>query len=211
MIAWFHNEFDSERDSFYKEFHNQDNMILSENKEGSFITKDIPLIRMIYKIPKSEFPLNTTIELISKYTHGSENRKKWDKGLKDYKIIEGDDANGILYSWMNSPIKLISERDCVDKKADFIENGDFYSFATSTEDVVYDQVENVTRIVDYVSFVCITMDETYYIFKTLSQIDIKSSFAAMSKNLLPRKLKTWYSDLKNVMKNDYENVKVSEE
>ena len=185
-------------------------MILSENKEGSFITKDIPVTRMIYKIPKSEFPLNTTIELISSYTYGVEKRKKWDKGLKDYKIIEGNDVNGILYSWMTSPIKLISERDCVDKKADFFEGGDFYSFMTSTEDTVYDQVENVTRMVDYASMICITMDESDYIFKSISQIDIKSSFAAMSKSLLPRKLKTWYSDLKNAMKDDCENVQVSE-
>ena len=185
-------------------------MVLSENKDGSFLTKDIPMIRMVYRLPKSEFPLNTTIELLTSYTHGSEKRKLWDKGVKEYKIVEGDDSNGILYTCMNAPIKLISERDMVDKKADFFENGDFYSFSTSTEDVIYEQVENVTRIVDYVSITYITMDENDYIFKTLSQIDIKSSFAAMSKNLLPRKLKTWYSDLKTAMQNDYANAAKSE-
>ena len=181
-------------------------MILWERIDGSFLSKTIPLTKMCFKIPRSDFPANTTVKIIASYTHGSQNRKKWDKGLKEYKIIEGDDFNGISYAWMNAPIKLISERDLIEKKADFFIDGDFYSFSSSTDDSIYEQVDQVTRIVDYCSIFHISMEDDYFIFKTLSQIDIKSSFAPMAKNLLPRKLKTWYSDMKAAINKDYEET-----
>lgn len=181
-------------------------MILSERKEGSFLTKSIPLTRMSFKIPRSDFPANTTVEMIASYTHGTANRKKWDKGVKEYKIIEGDDFNGILYTWMNSPIKLISERDLIEKKADFFIDGDFYSFSSSTENSIYEEVDQVTRILDYCCIFYISVEDDYFIFRTLSQIDIKSNFAPMAKGLLPRKLKLWYSDLKTGMNKDHEEA-----
>ena len=181
-------------------------MILSERKDGSFLSKSIAITRMSFKIPRSDFPANTTVEMIASYTHGSTNRKNWDKGVKDYKIIEGDDFNGILYVWMNAPIRLISERDLIEKKADFFVNGDFYSFSSSTEDSIYEQVDQVIRMVDFCSIFYISVEDDYFIFKTLSQIDIKSNFAAMAKNLLPTKLKKWYTDLKAAINEDHKKT-----
>ena len=41
----------------------------------------------------------------------------------------------------------------------------FYSFAKSTENIVYEQSENARKIVEYMGVVCITKNENDHILK----------------------------------------------
>lgn len=194
----------SKKNKSYEEFYNKDNMTLFINEKGTFINSKIYIIKMIYWIPKSNFPVGTTIKEIGDYVNDPVKRVKWDTSLKKYEIISKNGKSYILHTWMNKPVFFISERDYVEKKIDFEFGGNIYSFSSSIKDELFQKVPNVERITNYMSTFQISEDKDRFYFKTLNQIDYKMKTPkSLLSYTLPSKLKEWYSNLAAQMNKDH--------
>ena len=194
----------SKKNKSYEEFYNKDNMTLFINEKGSFINPEVNLIKMIYWIPKSNFPLNATIKEIAEYVNDPVKRVKWDTSLKKFEIISQNGKSYLLHTWMNKPVFFISERDFIEKKIDFECGGIFYSFSSSIKDELFQKIPNVERVTNYMSTFQISEDKDRFYFKTLNQIDYKMKTPrSLLSYTLPSKLKEWYSNLAAQMNKDH--------
>ena len=117
----------------YKIFYNKEHLILS-SKDSSFLTKNFPLIKMEYKIPKKEFDKDIGIEDIVNTLKDFKNRILWDENIKEMEIMEEFDNSFIIHTSYNKPIFFISERDIIEKKVDFYFNNKYYSYSSSVSD-----------------------------------------------------------------------------
>ena len=174
------------------------------NKKGSIFNKDFPAIKQINKISKNEFPKGTTIQVLDFYMNNPEIRLKWDKSLKDYKIIEGDKNKYILHYICKSPMIFVSERDVIDKRYDFYSNNAFYDFSSSTNDNFLPEGKNIVRINDICSIFKMYEDGDDFKFMSITQVDTKMNIPpSMYSITMPGKLKEWYDKLKNYIKDNF--------
>lgn len=127
-------------DANYEKFYDKDDMQLYINNKGSAFDKKTPLLKSVYKIKKSFFKEGTNIWLLDYFMNEEKIRRKWDKSVKEFKIIEGSEWNNgasyILHYVTTKPAIFVSERDCVDKRYDLIINGVYYDFSSSVRDDV---------------------------------------------------------------------------
>ena len=186
----------------YKIFYKKDGLILS-SKESSLLTNKFPLIKMEYKISKSEFKKNINKEDIINTLKDIKNRKKWDENIKEIKIIEEYDNSYLIHTSYNKPIFFISERDILEKKVEFYFNNNYYSYCSSVSHELnekYKENKNVVRIFNYISIYKIEEDENYFYFKSLNQIDYKMNVPNNLMNItLPIKIINWYKKLESVV------------
>ena len=174
------------------------------NKKGSIFNRDFPAIKQINKISKNEFPKGTTIQVLDFYMNNPEIRLKWDKSLKDYKIIEGDKNKYILHYICKSPMIFVSERDVIDKRYDFYSNNAFYDFSSSTNHDFLPEGKNIVRINDICSFFKMYEDGDDFKFISVTQVDTKMNIpSSMYSITMPGKLKEWYDKLKTYIKENY--------
>ena len=186
----------------YKIFYKKDGLILS-SKESSLLTNKFPLIKMEYKISKSEFKKNINKEDIINTLKDIKNRKKWDENIKEIKIIEEYENSYLIHTSYNKPIFFISERDILEKKVEFYFNNNYYSYCSSVSHELnekYKENKNVVRIFNYISVYKIEEDENYFYFKSLNQIDYKMNVPNNLMNItLPIKIINWYKKLESVV------------
>lgn len=118
---------------------------LYANKEGSPISSDFYLCTTHYTIKKSELYKNCpnkqlSLEELSNLYNIPEIRKKWDKGIFDFKIIiqlETKNPNvkaKIRHITFNSPVTGVDKREMVDKIITFYDNGKFYAYQSSIDE-----------------------------------------------------------------------------
>lgn len=120
----------------YEQFYSKNNMTFHIRKNGSIFSTQFPTIRMYYTMKKSDFPPNTTIKDLCIYMNSPAVRRIWDKAMKEYEIIKGNEEIYYLHTVMNSPVFIISDRDMVMKRIDFFNGNDFYFFSRSTNEEV---------------------------------------------------------------------------
>lgn len=187
----------------YKIFYNKEHLILS-SKDSSFLTKNFPLIKMEYKIPKKEFDKDIGIEDIVNTLKDFKNRILWDENIKEMEIMEEFDNSFIIHTSFNKPIFFISERDIIEKKVDFYFNNKYYSYSSSVSDELnekYKENEDVMRILNYISVYIIEEDEENFYFKSLNQLDYKMNIPNTLMNItLPMKIINWYKKLEKAVK-----------
>lgn len=187
----------------YKIFYNKEHLILS-SKDSSFLTKNFPLIKMEYKIPKKEFDKDIGIEDIVNTLKDFKNRILWDENIKEMEIMEEFDNSFIIHTSYNKPIFFISERDIIEKKVDFYFNNKYYSYSSSISDELnekYKENEDVMRILNYISVYIIEEDEENFYFKSLNQLDYKMNIPNTLMNItLPMKIINWYKKLEKAVK-----------
>ena len=187
----------------YKIFYNKEHLILS-SKDSSFLTKNFPLIKMEYKIPKKEFDKDIGIEDIVNTLKDFKNRILWDENIKEMEIMEEFDNSFIIHTSYNKPIFFISERDIIEKKVDFYFNNKYYSYSSSVSDELnekYKENEDVMRILNYISVYIIEEDEENFYFKSLNQLDYKMNIPNTLMNItLPMKILNWYKKLEKAVK-----------
>ena len=101
---------------------------------------------------------------------------------------------------MNKPIIIISERDYVEKKYEFYYNNNYYSYSSSIDDYSdekYKEIENVVRIINYLSLYNIMEDKNNFIFRSLNQVDYKMPTPTSLMSLtLSNNLIKWYKNLR---------------
>jgi hypothetical protein len=198
------NEF-NKNNSEYKEIYNKEGLFLAMKESGTVLNSIIPVIKMIYTIPKSEFKKGTTQKNIIYTMRDPEARMKWDKKFKEFYTMENGKLCKIVYSRMNRPIFFISERDTIEKRYEFYYNNNYYSYTSSVEDnscEKFNKIEDVERLINYFSTYTIEEDDNNFYFKTLNQLDYKMNTPNQLLGVtLPTNLKDWYKKLRESVNN----------
>ena len=106
--------------------------------------------------------------------YNPEKRQKWDKTIKNMKIIEGTYPDRyIIHNVFHSPVFFISEREVVDKKTEFFFNGIYYNLTTSVDEDFIPSDKNYVRIKNFLNVFIITECDEYFHFMSFNQVDPK--------------------------------------
>ena len=187
---------------------NKDGFDIYIKNSGSIFCSEFPMIKMFYKIPKNVFTREgVTVKIIDEYMNIPEKRLKWDKSIKDYKIVERHNEEVyILYYLCKSPMLFVSERDVVDKRYDFYVNDIYYDFSSSTKNDIYPVEDDIVRITDHCSVCKIFEENDYFNIISITQVDTKFNVPpAMLSVQLPIKYKDWYDSLVNEINDENES------
>lgn len=212
IVAMINKAFDEKNEEF-KQIYNKPPLTLFIKSTGSFITEEFQVSKNVYIANKNSFPKNTSIKMISKYMLNSKERSSWDPQIKSYTIIEGSEdgkeVKCILHNWTKSPMFLVSERDCVDKRYDFFYEGKFYSFESSVNDDYIPIDEKVTRINDIIFIQQVYEENENIIFKALTQMNAKVSLPqAIINATLSGKLLDFYKGVIDAINRDFDEGKL---
>ena len=187
---------------------NKDGFDIYIKSSGSIFCSEFPMIKMFYKIPKSVFKREgVTVKIIDEYMNIPEKRLKWDKSIREYKIVERHNEEVyILYYICKSAMLFVSERDVVDKRYDFYVNDIYYDFSSSTKNCIYPTEDDIVRITDHCSVCKIFEENDYFNIISITQVDTKFNVPpAMLSVQLPIKYKDWYDSLVNEINDENES------
>lgn len=180
----------------YKSVYDKDNLLIEIRYEGTPANDKFYLIRMIYKIKKSDLKYNKDPNSIMDYCYDLKLRVMWDDNLKQYEKYEGNDNAFIICTWAKSPAFFISERETIEKRFRFNKLNSAYTMSTSIPLDLYEPKEGVIRFIDYLNLFKISDEDEYIIFRSLNQVDFKMPIPQMIINMtLPSTTKSWYSSI----------------
>ena len=213
LIEFFESEIKDT--THYKPLVNKNGFDIYIKESGSIFSSEFPMIKMFYKIPKSNFKTKeVNIKLIDKYMNVPKKRLSWDTSIKYYEIIENlkskeNEEVYLLHYICNSPMLFVSERDVVEKRYDFYENNIYYDFSSSVKENYIPIEKNIIRIIDHCSLYKMYEENDYFKFISITQVDTKSSLGGSFLNYqLPTNYKKWYDSLINsINKQNNENDK----
>lgn len=212
ILAILKKVFD-EKNNEYKLYYNKSGLKMSIKSPGNFLSPDNQIVRSEFRLAKSEFPPNVSIRMIADYLISEKIRPNWDEQLKLYKIIEGEeklDTPCLIHNWMKAPFLFISERDVVEKRFDFMNNGRYISIETSIDMNYIPIGEGVTRMNDILFITEIFEEGDEFVFNAIEQIDPKVFLPETIRNIgIPSKLMNYYKKGAEAMMDDYdeENLK----
>ena len=127
----------------------------------------------------------------------ADERLKWDKNYKIIEILEKISDNAEIIRFVScKQMSIISEREMIEKRYRFYNNGTLYNFQTSIPDELYPPQEEPVRVLDYIAISSVREDENNFYFEVYSQGDVKSNFPqSMLLLSMPVKLKDFYNKL----------------
>jgi hypothetical protein len=193
----------------YKSIWDKDNLAISIRYEGTPMNDKFYIIKMIYKLNKSELKYNKDTESMMDYCYDDKIRMLWDDALKLYEKYEGNNINFITCTWGKSPIFFVSERESIDKRFRFNRGNSTYIMGTSIPLELYPPKKDVVRFVDLINLFKIADEGEEIVFTSLNQADFKMAIPQMLINVtLPMTSKTWYANIKkfaNSVEYDKEN------
>ena len=181
----------------YKNIWNKDNLTIDIRYEGTPMNDKYYIIKMIYKLNKSELKFNKDTESFMDYCYDDKIRMLWDDALKLYEKYEGNNTNFIACTWGKSPIFFVSERETIDKRFRFNRDNSSYIMSTSIPLDLYPPKKDVVRFIDLINFFKIADEGEEIVFTSLNQADFKMAIPQMLINVtLPMTSKTWYANIK---------------
>ncbi len=182
-----------------------DNSIKISKRNYSDINQKLPLIRceiVKHKIYFTEVPTIQQKENEKRYT---ELRKKWDKNIKEYKIIGKIKKEGeIVRTVTNKQLSVIPEKEFYDKRVGFFKDDIYYLFSSSVPEENYPIHKNYDRAKNIMSVMVIKEDDDNFYIDSFNQIDVNINLPIefIEANLL-NKVNTFcdkYFEFLNVLK-----------
>ena len=181
----------------YKSVWDKEDLTIEVRYSGTPMNDKFYLIKIIYKLNKSDLKYNKDPQSIMDYCYDIKLRNLWDDGLKLLEKIEGNDINYIVNTWGKSPVFFVSERETFEKRFRFDKDGNYYVMSTSIPLDLYPPKKDVVRFVDFLNFFKISEEDEYIVFSSLNQCDFKMSIPQMLINItLPMTSKNWYAGIK---------------
>lgn len=151
----------------------EDNNIKISKRNYTELNPNLPLYRFEVKKSKLIFTQVPTLISLANAFLNPELRKKWDKNIKEYKVIEKLRNNAeIIRTVTTKQLAVIPEKEFYDKRVGFMEGNDYYLFSSSVPDVNYLNVQNLDRGMYYVCVLVIKEDEDNFYFDAFIQVDI---------------------------------------
>ena len=140
------------------------------------LSDNTPVIRSERIIKKSSFNNVPTLEELVEALINPELRLKLDKNFKEFQIIKKINDNTQITRMVSTPqLTMISEREFLDKKTFFFDNGVFYYFCSSIPDNIYPPKKEPVRVLDYLGAMIIKEDIENFYIDSFNQVDIKMS------------------------------------
>ena len=181
----------------YKSVYDKDNLSILLRYEGTPMNSKFYLIKIIYKINKSELKYNKDPDSIMDYCYDVKLRMLWDDALRAYERYEGTDSAFIICTWAKSPVFFVSERETIEKRFRFKKDNDVYIMSTSIPLDVYEEKENVVRFIDFLNLIKVSDEGDYISICSLNQVDFKMPIPQMLINItLPSTSRSWYDNIK---------------
>ena len=151
----------------------EDNDIKISKRNYTEFNPNLPLYRFEIKKNKLIFTQVPTIISLSNAFLNPELRKKWDKNIKEYKIIEKlRNKAEIIRTVTNKQLAVIPEKEFYDKRVGFFEDNVFYLFSSAVPDMNYLNVQNLDRGMYYICVLIIKEDEDNFYFDAFIQVDV---------------------------------------
>ena len=124
-------------------------------------------------------------------------RLKLDKNFKEFQIIKKINDNTQITRMVSTPqLTMISEREFIDKKTFFFDNGVFYYFCSSIPDNIYPPKKEPVRVLDYLGAMIIKEDIENFYIDSFNQVDIKMEVPeALIVMSFPWKMKEFFDAL----------------
>ena len=193
----------------YKSVYDKDDLNISLRYEGSPMNSKFFLIKIVYRLKKSELKYNKDPESIIDYCYGIKFRMLWDEALRDYQIYEGNENAFIICTWAKSPVFFVSERETIEKRFRFKKDNAVYIMGSSIPLDIYEPKENVVRFIDFLNLFKVSDEGEYIYLSSLNQVDFKMPIPQILINItLPSSSRSWYGNIKkftNSVKYDIEN------
>ena len=150
----------------------EENIKISK-RNYSEINGKIPVFRFEIKKHKSFFTQVPSIQSLLNAMTNPDLRKKWDKNVKEYKIVEKMKYYAeIVRTVTNKLLAVIPEKEFYDKRISFFEGGVGYLFSTSVPEINYLSVANLDRAINYLCVMIIKEDDDNFYFDCFNQVDI---------------------------------------
>ena len=181
----------------YKSVYDKDDLSILLRYEGTPMNSKFYLIKIIYKIKKSQLKYNKDTDSIMDYCYDVKLRMLWDDALRAYERYEGTDSAFIICTWAKSPVFFVSERETIEKRFRFKKDNDVYIMSTSIPLDVYEEKENVVRFIDFLNLIKVSDEGDYISICSLNQVDFKMPIPQMLINItLPSTSRSWYDNIK---------------
>ena len=150
--------------NFIKKY--EDNYIHLSILNNNNLVNNCPLLRFEIILKKSSFKKKVpTIEELVYPILIPELRIKCDKNFKEYEIIKLINKNTAITRMVSAnQLTMISEREFLDKKTFFFDNGVFYSFSTSIPDSLYPPKKEPVRVLNYICAMIVKEDKENFYF-----------------------------------------------
>lgn len=180
----------------YTNIYNENGLIIS-TKDSTDISPNTTIYRCQIEKPKNYFSKIPSIKEIGDAIAVPELRKKFDPNIKEYKIIDTiNDKTDIVKMVTLKQFSIIAEREFVEKRARFSDEGVYYSFSSSVPDKLFTPKDEPVRATNYMSIIVISEDLNTFYFDSFNQIDIKMGIPQdfIDKNL-PIKIKEFFDKL----------------
>ena len=182
--------------NFIKKY--EDNYIHLSILNNNNPNNNSPLLRFEIILKKSLFKKKVpTIEELVYPIIMPELRKKYDKNFKEYEIIKLINKNTAITRMVSAnQLTMIAEREFLDKKTFFFDNGVFYSFSTSIPDSFYPPKKEPVRVLNYICAMIVKEDKENFFFDSLNQVDIKMDIPEVLIVMsFPMKMKEFFDGL----------------
>ena len=151
----------------------EDNEIKISKRNFTELNQNLPLFRFEIKKHKLHFTQVPTLKSLSNSFTNPELRKKWDKNIKEYKVIEKLRQNGeIIRTVTNKQLSVIPEKEFYEKRVGIFEDNIYYLFSSSVPDMNYLNVQNLDRGTFYICSLVIKEDEDNFYFDAFIQVDV---------------------------------------
>lgn len=181
----------------YKSVYDKDDLSILLRYEGTPMNSKFYLIKIIYKIKKSQLKYNKDTDSIMDYCYDVKLRMLWDDALRAYERYEGSDSAFIICTWAKSPVFFVSERETIEKRFRFKKDNDVYIMSTSIPLDIYEEKENVVRFIDFLNLIKVSDEGDYISICSLNQVDFKMPIPQMLINItLPSTSRSWYDNIK---------------
>jgi hypothetical protein len=184
--------------------HEEDNIKISK-RNYSDLNDHLPIFRCEITKHKLYFTDVPTIEHMVDAIRNPEKRRKWDKNLKEYKIVEKLKKDSeVIRIVTNKQLSVIAEKEFYEKRVGIYENNVYYLFSSSVPENEYPNYTSFDRATNYISVMVIKEDDDNFYFDCINQIDAKINIPQefIESNLL-NKVNTFfdkYFEFLNILK-----------
>ena len=184
-----------------------DNTIKISKRNYTELNQKNPLIRCEIVKHKIYFTDIPTIEKMINIITNPQLRKKWDKNIKDYKIIGKIKRDSeIIKTVTNKQLSVIPEKEFIDKRVGIFKDNVYYLFSSSVPDDIFQSNGNYDRAKNFMSIMVIKEDDEDFFIDCFIQIDVNIDIPIefIEANLL-NKVKTFfdkYFEFLNTFKNN---------
>ena len=171
------------KDELIEYIHNLQNLVFPVIYEDSStklskrnyteLNEKIPLIRIEIIKHKIYFTEVPSIQQMAQAITNPEMRKKWDKNIKEYKIIGKIKKDSeIIKAITNKQLSVIPEKEFYDKRVGFFKDNIYYLFSSSVPDSIYSISGNYDRGKTYMCIMVIKEDDDNFYIDCFNQIDV---------------------------------------